>query len=258
VIAPAVEAGLGLIGIGRPWGYANPVVPPESEAFRLLDTALELGVYYLDTAPSYGASEERLGRWLRALPLPDRGRLTIATKFGEHWDAEHDQPYADHSFDALRRSFDRSLALLGRVDVLQLHKTTPDVLRSDDLSRAWEYALSAGVREIGPSVSDVASAEIALKDARYRVMQLPFNRDRREFGSILDRAAHLRVVVNRPFAMGAMLYGDAPADKREAFAFVRAHLRAGVVLTGTKSPEHLVENVETWGRIQLAAGFSPP
>jgi aryl-alcohol dehydrogenase-like predicted oxidoreductase len=249
-VSAAVELGLGLIGIGRPWGHTNPVVPPESEAFRLLDTALELGVYYLDTAASYGLSEERLGRWLRVLPRADRDRLTIATKFGEHWDAEHDQPYVDHSFDALRRSFDRSIELLGRVDVLQLHKTTPEVLRTDDLSRAWEYALSGGVREIGPSVSDVASAEIALSDPRYRVMQLPFNRNKRDFEPVLERAAHLRVLVNRPFAMGAMLYEEAPVDKREAFAFVIAHVRSGVVLTGTKSPEHLAENVAAWAGAQ--------
>ena len=62
-----MEFGLGLIGIGKPWGFANPEVPDESQAMALLEKAFALGVRYFDTAPSYGSSEERLGRFLAAL-----------------------------------------------------------------------------------------------------------------------------------------------------------------------------------------------
>ena len=85
--------GLGLIGIGKPWGYANPEVPDESRARELLERARTLGVRYFDTAPSYGVSEERLGRFLASLSAADRGQLEIATKFGEHWDVERGEPW---------------------------------------------------------------------------------------------------------------------------------------------------------------------
>jgi hypothetical protein len=129
------------------------------------------------------------------------------------------------------------------------------VLRSDELARAWEYARNVGVRLIGPSVSDAASAEIALEQGLYDVMQLPFNRNHRVFEWVLNTNA-VRVIVNRPFGMGAMLYGDAPVDKRDAFRFVCEHLKDGIVLTGTKSIEHLNENVTLWG-LQPAPVFSP-
>ena len=65
--AQRVEFGLGLIGIGKPWGFVDPEVPDESQAIALLEKAFVLGVRYFDTAPSYGSSEERLGKFLAAL-----------------------------------------------------------------------------------------------------------------------------------------------------------------------------------------------
>jgi hypothetical protein len=50
----------------------------ESNARRLLDTALDCGIRYFDTAPSYGASERILGRGLRGL----RGQVELCTKVG--------------------------------------------------------------------------------------------------------------------------------------------------------------------------------
>ena len=70
-----VEFGLGTIGIGKPWGFANAVVPPEHQVVELLERAFTLGVRYFDTSPSYGISEERLGRFLRGLADEDRRAL---------------------------------------------------------------------------------------------------------------------------------------------------------------------------------------
>jgi aryl-alcohol dehydrogenase-like predicted oxidoreductase len=244
----SVQLGLGLIGVGKPWGVAPHDIPSESEAISLLEFAYELGVRCFDTAPSYGdgVSEARLGRFLESLAGADRDALTVATKFGEHWNASGGQPYADHSRDALCRSLDQSLARLGRIDVLQLHKTNPSVLGSADLARAWEYAESMGIRRIGPSVSDLESARIAIADPRYSVMQLPYHASNPAFAPVIDEAAArgIWVAVNRPFAMGAIV-----ADKVGAFRFILERPFAGVVLTGTSSREHLREN---WDAFQLA------
>jgi len=236
-----VQLGLGLIGIGKPWGVAPHDIPTAGEARALLEFAYELGIRYFDTAPSYGdgVSEERLGRFLRSLSTGQRAGVAAATKFGEHWNAAANEPYADHSYDALRRSLDRSLERLGRVDVLQLHKTTTAALASDDVARAWEYAQSLGIVRIGPSVSDPASAALAIADRRYSVIQLPYNAANSASSPAIDAAAArgMWIAVNRPFAMGAIA-----ADKAAAFAFVLARPFTGVVLTGTTSREHLAEN----------------
>jgi aryl-alcohol dehydrogenase-like predicted oxidoreductase len=239
----ATQLGLGLIGIGKPWGHVPKPVPSDREAEQLLEYAFELGIRYFDTAPSYGdgVSEIRLGRFAKSLVA----EITVATKMGEHWDAAANQPYADQAYDALRRSLDRSMERLGRIDVLQLHKTTPAALASDGVNRAWEYARSLGIARIGPSASDVESARIALADPRYSVLQVPYNQANTTFGEILDATATRGVdaVVNRPLAMGALAGGDT----RAAFDFVRA-IRPAVILTGTISRAHLRENWEAFSR----------
>jgi aryl-alcohol dehydrogenase-like predicted oxidoreductase len=238
----ATQLGLGLIGIGKPWGRDPKPVPTDREAQALLEYTFELGIRYFDTAPSYGdgVSEIRLGRFAKSLGA----EVTVATKMGEHWNAAANEPYADHTCDALRRSLDRSIDRLGRIDVPQLHKTTPAALASDDVSRAWDYARSLGITRIGPSASDLESARIALADPRFSVLQVPYNSSNTTFGEILDAAAArgIDAIVNRPLAMGALA-----ADNRAAFDFVRAR-RPAVVLTGTTSRSHLRENYNAFFR----------
>ncbi len=240
-----MELGVGLIRIGREWGHVRQDVPSERDSIRFLEHAIAAGIHFYDTAPSYGSSEERTGKFLQSLSVEDRGRITVATKFGEHWDAAREEPYVDHSLDALKRSLDQSLLRLGRIEVLQLHKTTRAVLATDDLARAWDYARSVGIERIGPSVSDLESAEAAIEDPRFSCIQLPLSKVNTKFEAFADRAAArgMFIITNRPFAMGAMLYGETPVARDEAFAYLLARAFDGVVLTGTGRIEHLDENL---------------
>ena len=239
-----IELGLGIIGLGKPWGHVPSVVPVERDAIDLLQFAYGTGIRYFDSAPSYGVAEERLGIFLRTLDRQQRGQLRVATKFGEHWDADRQQPYVDHSYDSLRRSLDSSLRHLGRIDILQLHKTTPEALLSPDLDRAWEYARSVGITMLGASVSDLESAAIVIGGGEYTCIQLPFNRANTKFSAAIGEAhaKGLWVATNRPFAMGEMLYGERRVSHADAFRFVRDCRFNGVILTGTKSQRHLAEN----------------
>jgi aryl-alcohol dehydrogenase-like predicted oxidoreductase len=247
--AARVEFGLGLIGIGKPWGFAHPEVPDEKQALTLLERAFSLGVRYFDTAPSYGVSEHRLGRFLSTLTPAERASVRIATKFGEHWDAAKAEPFVDHSLDALKRSLDGSVSRLGAIDFLQLHKTTPEVLASPALARAWEYAAAFGITGIGASVSDLESAGLAVAEETYRIVQFPYNAGQRNFAGTLERATArgMTVAINRPFAMGRMLYEDSELTKVDAFGLILGKPFTGVILSGTKSPSHLEENWRAFG-----------
>jgi aryl-alcohol dehydrogenase-like predicted oxidoreductase len=81
-----IELGLGLVSIGRRWGVRDVAPPPAEEAIALIEAAVAAGIRFFDTAPAYGASEDLLGRALRGGGF-DASRVTIATKFGEHWNA---------------------------------------------------------------------------------------------------------------------------------------------------------------------------
>jgi aryl-alcohol dehydrogenase-like predicted oxidoreductase len=114
-----VQLGLGLINIGMKWGARPVPVPGEAESVRFIEAAYGLGLRLFDTAPSYGdTSEVKLGIFLKNLTREERGLVTVATKFGEHWDAEKGVAYGDHSYDALCRSVEQSLRRLGSIDLL--------------------------------------------------------------------------------------------------------------------------------------------
>jgi len=88
--------------------------------------ALELGVNYVDTAPSYANSEEVLGRVLAGIDPP----VIMSTKLGGRPD-----PFEPQNPDHLRQSVEESLRLLKRdhIDILMVHE--PDRPRQHDW---WE------------------------------------------------------------------------------------------------------------------------
>ncbi len=246
--------GVGLIGIGRKWGYRETPVPSEDQAVAYLSHAYENGIRFFDTAPAYGSSEERLGKFLKTLSPEQRRGVTVATKFGEHWDEERGEPFADHSLTALRKSFDQSVRRLGRIDLLQVHKTTPDVLRSSELAESIAYAQAQGITQFGASVNDRESAQMVVENDLFSSIQFPFNESNQTFAETIA-AAHEKgklVIINRPFNMGGVLYEKekelSPEGQRtRAYKFILDRIPTnGIILTGTKSPHHLDENIEAF------------
>ena len=247
-----LELGLGLLSIGRVWGVAQTSVPTDSGAGALLETALARGVRIFDTAPAYAASERRLGAFLRTLRAPVRDRLVVMTKMGEHWDEAAGATYVDHGRDALMRSIDRSLALLGRIDVLQLHKATEAVVDHPDVAAALAYAQSCGITCFGASVSSVEAGRQALMTQRFNCLQFPLNNRNRELSPLLEALESTRAfaITNRPFAMGAALTEAADREQAgiDAFGYLMRAVRRGIVLTGTGDAAHLAENIRLFRR----------
>ena len=56
----------------------------EAAGIAAVRRAVDLGITYFDTSPSYGDAERMLGRGLLTLDAAQRGRLRIATKAGTH------------------------------------------------------------------------------------------------------------------------------------------------------------------------------
>jgi aryl-alcohol dehydrogenase-like predicted oxidoreductase len=88
-----------------------------------------LGINYIDTAPGYHDSEEVLGFALQGVERP----FFLSTKLGGR-----PQPFDAQDKDALRRSVEQSLRLLGRdrIDLLMIHE--PDRPGQYDWFPDWE------------------------------------------------------------------------------------------------------------------------
>lgn len=92
--------------------YGGANIDQAREAVR---TAVDGGVNYIDTAPSYADSEAVLGQALKGLSEP----LILSTKLGGR-----PQPFDPRDKNALKRSVEESLHLLGRdhIDILMIHE----------------------------------------------------------------------------------------------------------------------------------------
>ena len=246
---PGLKLGLGLLSIGRAWGVTQSAPPDENEAQALLTKTLDLGISIFDTAPAYAESEARLGHFLSTLEPSVRPELTIMTKAGEHWDFERGSSFVDHSRDALIRSIDRSLSLLGAINVLQIHKATSDVVTHPDVIAAMDYARRCGVTAFGASVSDVEAGRLALESGLYDALQFPMNPSNASMAPLLPEleASGRTAIINRPFAMGGLLAGQPfEAAAAAAFRYIEEQLPRAVILSGTGKAAHLAQNVQAF------------
>lgn len=142
----------------------------QAEADETLTLLLEYGINHIDTAASYGESEQRIGPWM----AQHRKDFFLATKTGER------------TYDKARIEFERSLERLrvDSVDLIQLH-----YLVGED---EWEVAMGPGgvleyvleardkglVRFIGVTGHDVAIARMhqrSLDRYDFDSVLLPFN-----------------------------------------------------------------------------------
>ena len=128
-----------------------------AEQTRAVARALEAGVTYFDTAPSYGdgRSEENLGRALRELGAWERVVVGTKVRLGP---ADLARPGAANA--AIRRSAEQSLRRLGRdaVDLLQLHNP----IRLGQPDPAATTVASGSAVSLGYAVGEIAEGLRAL------------------------------------------------------------------------------------------------
>jgi len=117
--------GLGTVKIGRNQQVKYPSgfeLPDDKAVVELFELAQSLGINFIDTAPAYGSSEQRLGEL-----LPNRHDWVIVTKVGEIF--ENGESRFDFSFDYTVASVEQSLKKLKRdvLDVVLVHSDGNDM-----------------------------------------------------------------------------------------------------------------------------------
>ena len=175
---------------------------------NLLDSLLDLGITFIDTADCYTRSEELIGRY-----LGDRsGKFVIATKCGCISGGDGEEEY---SRAVIERSIDRSLKRMGLecLDLVFLHTCSAEVLRAGEAADALMRARDAGkVRYTGYSGDD-ADALQAISMGVFDAIQVTFNiLNQTALDEVLPAAqcAGIGVVAKRPIANARLLPPDSP------------------------------------------------
>lgn len=168
------EIGFGALEIGRDWAAdvnVDPTHCTQEEATRVLNGLLDAGINFIDTAPAYWSSEDFIGNAIEHR----RDEYVLATKVGEHCD--RNGSLYDYSYEATLRFIDQSLARLktDRIDLLQIHSASIEVLERGDTWRAMDEARRAGkVLHIGMT-GGVKECVRALEVGGYETVQAPYN-----------------------------------------------------------------------------------
>ena len=189
------------IGLGC-WQLASTAwgTQDNTDAQRIVQTALDQGCTFFDTAPGYGAgrSESLLGQVLKGR----RSQVVLCSKFGHPADGP-----ADYSVAALRPAVEASLKRLQTdyLDVLLVHNPPPEFLDGgrSGLYAALDELQRAGVlRGYGVSVDSLQDMHTAMQTTGCGVMELLFNAFHQDVRSGLDSAA----------TQGIGLIGKVPLD----------------------------------------------
>jgi aryl-alcohol dehydrogenase-like predicted oxidoreductase len=250
---PITRIGCGLIRIGWKWDqYKNKEIPSEAEAQTFLGYAVQRGVNFFDTAAAYGLSERRLGAFLAAHPEL-RSSIIVATKCGQSYDFEKDvvRPH-DYSAEAIDRSADQSLRLLGQpIDLMQIHSLNPNQLEQElgsdkgALAAIKRLQKTGDIRYAGITFSswDEKRYDLldqALKGDDFVSIQIPYNLSSPAMQPALEIAAshNIGIIANRPLRNGLL-------DQRveDAMRFALSNPVITTVLTGTANPKHLEQNL---------------
>lgn len=229
-----------------------------AQCHRVLDTAYELGIRWVDAARSYGLSEQFLSEW-----LPGHADVTVSSKWGyaytANWrpDAEVHE-VKEHSLDRFTRQWQETRTLLPRVDLYQVHSLTADspLFDDKDLQQAMAgIGVPLGFSTSGPRQADTIRKALDL--GIFTSVQSTWNVLETSAGPALAeaRSAGLRVIIKEGVANGRLVV-RAPepvaAQAKQlgvgtdavALAAIAQQPWADVVLSGAASPEQLRSNLD--------------
>ncbi|KQX94636.1 aldo/keto reductase [Streptomyces sp. Root55] len=199
--------GQGTWQLGGDWGEVR-----ETDAFAVLDAAVESGVTFFDTADVYGdgRSEQLIGRYRKDRPDAD---ILVATKMGRR----ADQIPENYVLDNFRAWNDRSRTNLGvdTLDLVQLHCPPTSVYSSDAVYDALDTLVAEQrIAAYAVSVETCAEALTAIARPGVASVQIILNPFRlKPLDEVLPRAAEagVGIIARVPLASG-LLSGKYTAD----------------------------------------------
>jgi aryl-alcohol dehydrogenase-like predicted oxidoreductase len=246
------------------WGKVD-----KSDAIRLLQQSLELGVTFFDTADTYAQGygeeivREALGR--------RRHDIVIGTKFGYDWYSNQEReghPERPQRWDAefIRYACEQSLRRLGTdyIDLYQLQNPRIDTIRNDELFRVLDDLVHEGkIRyygvALGPGIGWKVEGEASMSERLLPTMQIiysiieqqpardffPMAREHRT--GLLARVPHASEILADQFEAQAKVEFD-PSD-------LRAHRKQEWLDTAFRKREKLKFIAEGTGRTLAQAAI---
>ncbi len=237
--------GLGTVKFGRNEQVKYPQdfkIPGDKDVMRILDLAWSLGINFIDTAPAYGTSEERLGKL-----MGQRHDWVVETKVGEIF--ENGQSHFDFSANHTRESVENSLRKLRRdyIDVVLVHSNGDDmniIHQQEALAELDRLKQKGLIRAFGMSTKTVEGGLWVVEhcDVVMATCNLEYNEDQ----PVLDRARELNkgVVVKKGLLSGHAKVAAGGSGIERSFEHVLRQPAVSSMIVGTINTHHLRNNIE--------------
>lgn len=236
--------GLGTVKIGRNQQVKYPSgfeLPDDKSVVELFELARSLGINFIDTAPAYGSSEQRLGQL-----LPDRHEWVIMTKVGEIF--ENAQSRFDFSFDHTIKSVEQSLKKLKRdvLDIVLVHSdgNDMDIINNGATFDALEVLKNKGlIKAYGMSSKTVEGGRWVVENCD--VVMATANLDYDDERPVLELAKKLNkgVIIKKGLQSGHADSASGGSGVDAAFKHILSLPGVSSMIVGTINKQHLQSNV---------------
>lgn len=237
---PYGRTGLMVSALGLGAGQIGDARLAEAGVASLLNAAVDASITLIDTAPSYGCSEERIGRHLASR----RDDIVISTKFGygiagcEDW-----------TESCITAGIEQALRMLrtDRIDIAHLHSCPRTTLERGDVIAALERArLEGKVRAIAYS-GDNEDLACAVATGRFDGYMASLNIcDQRVIDAVLPDIAAQGFIAKRPTANHPWRFNERPVGDYCEEYWLRWRAM------------ELSSHGHDWGEIALRFALAPP
>jgi aryl-alcohol dehydrogenase-like predicted oxidoreductase len=196
-------------------GHFGPM--RDEESLSAIDTALDLGVNFIDTSDAYGAgySETLLGQALKGR----RDKVIIATKGGNVMTGP-DRGKRNFAADYIDGVLHESLKRLQTdyIDLYQLHNPTVEVIQRGEVWDVLERRQKEGkIRHYGVSINTMEEGVAAAQDGRSASIQVEYNllaQEPAEAFFPLAQAANIGIIARVPLKRGILTGKLTAADEQ--------------------------------------------
>jgi aryl-alcohol dehydrogenase-like predicted oxidoreductase len=216
------DQGLGCMGMSAWYGATD-----EQESIETIHRALELGVFFLDTADVYGQGENEklVGKAIAGR----REEVVLATKFGNRW-FDDGTRRIDGSPEYVRSAIDASLQRLGvdHVDLYYQHRVDADTPIEETVGALAELVAAGKVKHLGLSEAGAQTIRRAHAVHPITALQSEYSLWTRDpEGEILDTCRELGIglVAYSPLGRGFLAGRFTSPDELDDGDFRKNHPR---------------------------------
>jgi len=203
------KQGFSVSALGFGAGHIGDPALSEVHVHNLLNQALDHGFTLIDTARSYGLSEERIGRHLGQR----RTQFILSTKVGYGIPG-----YADWTYDCILAGVDAALQRLQTdyLDIVHLHSCPLKTLQQGDAIRALHKARDMGKLRVAAYSGENEELLWAIESGHFGGIECSVNLfDQRsiEHALPLAREHGMGVIAKRPLANAPWRFSERPVGE---------------------------------------------